>query len=66
MPKVDRLCVCEYTFKYVRQQRTLQAIKASLAPDERRPPGKQVYFDGDKHLSMFEVDGGEHSVYVRR
>lgn len=41
--KLQRLYVCDFTMKYFRKRVTALKHAAALPPDERHPPGEQIY-----------------------
>ena len=60
---IETLCICEFTFKYMLGSTTLEKHQQSLRL--RRPPGRQIYDDPDRKISVFEMVGREHRVYCQ-
>jgi hypothetical protein len=63
--KVDKLYVCEFTFKYMRKQRTYLKHLKSLTLETRKPEGKRIYFDPNTQLAVFELDGRQHPLFCQ-
>lgn len=58
---VDRLYICEFCLKYMKNRATFRSHKTSCK--WRHPPGNEIYRDGQ--LSVFEVDGVENKLYCQ-
>jgi len=59
--KVDKLYICEFCLKYMRQPKTLLRHKEKCT--RRHPPGTEIF--KDEKLSMFEVDGKLNKIYCQ-
>ncbi|CAI2357795.1 unnamed protein product [Caenorhabditis sp. 36 PRJEB53466] len=56
--------VCEYCLAYTGSQLVMNRHVDRCAA--RGPPGKEIYRDSERNLSVFEVDGGEQKDYCQR
>ena len=57
----DKLYLCEYCLRYMKQARTLERHKRKC--DLRHPPGDEIY--RHEGLSVFEVDGRDNKMYCQ-
>ena len=59
----DTLYICEFTFKYMRKRSTYE--RHLKAQRQRHPPGKEIYRDESKRLSVYEIDGRVDVLYCQ-
>ena len=61
---LETLYVCEYCLSYMKKVKTFRRHKTECSV--RRPPGRQIYKEGD--LAVYELDGKEpsHRVYCQK
>jgi GNAT superfamily N-acetyltransferase len=59
------LYVCEFTLRMFARKRELQRFQRTIRPQDRHPPGNEIYRDDKNRLSMFEVDGSEERTYAQ-
>ena len=63
---VDKLYICEETFKYMKSPKVYARHLAKLEekdPSSRRPPGIEIYRDTD--LSVFRIEGTKERLYCQ-
>eukprot|EP00949_MAST-11_sp_MAST-11-sp1_P003401 g3401.t1 len=63
--QLERLYVCEFTFKYMISEAAYNKHLKSVPPDRRRPPGRQIYDDPNRKIAAFEMVGAEHVIYCQ-
>ena len=62
---VEKLYICEDTFKYMRSAKVFARHRAGLSEKNRIPPGLEIYRDEKKNLSVFRVEGTRERLYCQ-
>jgi histone acetyltransferase MYST1 len=60
---VEKLYICEDTFKYMTSPKVFARHRASLQESQRVPPGLEVY--RDPNLTVFRVEGTRERLYCQ-
>lgn len=60
---VEKLYICEDTFKYMRSPKVFARHRGSLSDSQRQPPGLEIY--RDSALSVFRVEGIRERLYCQ-
>uniref|UniRef100_A0A7S2SDC7 histone acetyltransferase n=1 Tax=Mucochytrium quahogii TaxID=96639 RepID=A0A7S2SDC7_9STRA len=59
----DKLYICETTLKYFGTKRAFVEYQKLMQDGKQSPPGKQIYYEKDRSIRVFEIDGSEEKLF---